>query len=107
MVERSALLGMRRDWQLWIWQNPWPGLRAVGVQMSNTMTNTCMTILARAYYGLELIGNASQYVKHARSISIKGCLKNQWITPEHQITEQGLWELRRAVNKQRRKIGTQ
>ena len=71
--------------------------------MTYRMSPTCMDVLARAYYGLDLIGGATHNKKQARSCSIKGNLKLQWITADHKITEQGLWELMRAINKQRDK----
>lgn len=69
--------------------------------MTYKMSPTCMDVLARAYYGLDLIGSAVYYTRAARKNSIRGCLRLQWVTPDHRITETGLWELRRAVNKQR------
>lgn len=74
--------------------------------MAKGITLTGVDTLARAYYGLDLIGDAAYREKQARQVSIKGCLRNGLITEDHQITEQGLWELRRQVDKQRRKIGT-
>lgn len=75
--------------------------------MTYKMTPTCADILARAYYGLDLMGDATENQKQARTLSIRSNLKLQWIDSDHRITEQGLWELRREVKKQRRKIGTQ
>ena len=69
--------------------------------MSNKMTLTCIEVLARAYYGLDLIGSATKTEKQARRLSIRSSLKLQWMDADHRITEQGLWELRRAINKQR------
>lgn len=66
--------------------------------MCYRMTPTCADILARAYYGLDLIGSAILHKKAARKTSIKRNLKLQWITEDHRITEQGLWELRRALS---------
>ena len=75
--------------------------------MAKGITLTGVEVLARAYYGLDLIGQSTHHQKQARRCSIKACLRNGLITEDHQITEQGLWELRRQVDKQRRKIGTQ
>lgn len=61
------------------------------------MEHTCADILARAYYGLDLIGSAAYYQKAARKNSMRSCLRLQWIDADHRITEQGLWELRRAL----------
>lgn len=71
--------------------------------MSQGITQTGVEILARAYYGLDLIGSATHGKKQARRVSIKCCIRGGLITVDHQITEQGLWELRRAINKQRDK----
>lgn len=68
--------------------------------MSHDIGATCVEVLARAYYGLDLIGSATYYKKAARKNSIKSSLKSQLITPDHRITEQGLWKLRRAMQKQ-------
>lgn len=73
--------------------------------MAYKMTHTCAELLARAYYGLDLIGTAAYYQKAARKKSIRGCLRLQWIDADHRITDQGLWELRREINKQRGEIG--
>lgn len=74
--------------------------------MTYKMGKACAEVLARAFYGMDLIGGATNYQKVARKNSIKHSLRLQWITAEHRITEQGLWELRRHVNK-RQKIGKQ
>ena len=75
--------------------------------MTKGITDTGVEVLARAYYGLDLIGSATYYIKSARKLSIKGSIRAGLITEDHQITEQGLWELRRQVDKQRRKTGKQ
>lgn len=61
------------------------------------MGPTCAEILARAYYGLDLIGSATYYRKGARLNSMRHCVRLQWIDADDRITEQGLWELRRAL----------
>lgn len=71
--------------------------------MSYKMTHTCAELLARAYYGLDLLGCAKFCKLAARKNSLRHSLRLQWITADHRITEQGLWELRREINKQ--KIG--
>lgn len=73
--------------------------------MDYKMTQTCAELLARAYYGLDLLGCATLYKLAARKNSLRHSLRLQWIGADHRITEQGLWELRREVNKQRGKIG--
>lgn len=66
--------------------------------MTYKMTHTCAELLARAYYALDLIGAAAYYQKAARKNSLRHSLRLQWIDADHRITDQGLWELRRAVN---------
>lgn len=73
--------------------------------MDYKMTSTCADVLARAYYGLDLLGGATLYKLAARKNSLRHSLSLQWIDADHRITEQGLWELRREINKQRGEIG--
>lgn len=69
--------------------------------MTYKMTDTCMDVLARAYYGLELLSDKdTPHKRQARRVSIKSNRALEWIDWEGRITEQGLWALSRAVRTQ-------
>jgi hypothetical protein len=69
--------------------------------MSSGIRKTGVEILARAYYGLDLVGNATHRMKISRGVSITCCIRNGLITADHQITEQGVHVLMREASKPR------
>lgn len=62
--------------------------------MAYRMTPTCADVLARAYYGLDLTRGENRW----RNASVTCCMRNGLITEDLQITEQGLYDLRRALS---------